>query len=268
MSGTFASAIHSYSDCADLYDEERNLRSCWGRLTDTLTGQLQPPSGHSTIVDVGCGTGRAMEVLARKSLRPLIGIEPAPRMRHRAVHNLSAWPGVHLMEGRFEDLPLPDRSVDYLYSLLAFHWTLDVRRAVSELSRVLKPGARMDLWFPGRRTGHEFTAVTLPIFHRRFGRHWLREAAARRQHFCHASTLDLFQPHFQRLEVEESLQCYWDDLQGHWSWWQARAVAHLPSIEPAHREACDQEIRQAMQSLATSQGIPYTIHLIRVSAIA
>ena len=31
-----------------------------------------------------------------------------------------------VIEGRFESIPLESASIDYLYSVLAFHWTTDL----------------------------------------------------------------------------------------------------------------------------------------------
>jgi len=266
MSSSPDLVIASYAAHTERYENPRNLQSCWGRLSDALTRRVVPGPNDRLVVEVGCGLGRALHTLAAGHPARFIGIEPAGPMRERARERLASCPNVELRPGRFEALPLEDQSVDCLYSLLAFHWTQDATRSVTELRRVLRPGGRMDLFFPGRFTGQEFTVATMPVFLRRFGVNWLRDAASRRQHLSAEATRDLFQSAFAEVSVSEKSERHHDDLEGHWSWWMARAVAHLPEMPHEARVDCDQEIRTALQALATPQGIPYTIHLIHVSA--
>jgi len=51
---------------------------------------------------------------------------------------------VEIRDGQFEQLPLADASVDYLYSLWAMHWVSDARRAAAELRRVMKPESELE----------------------------------------------------------------------------------------------------------------------------
>jgi SAM-dependent methyltransferase len=171
-----------------------------------------------------------------------------------------------VIDGRFEDLPLESDSVDYLYSILAFHWTTDVDRSIAEIARVLKPEGEFDLFFTGRHTGREFTRKTTPIFLKYLGARLL-SSAQKRQHLTAESTRAAFRAHFDddRLDVTESRKTYHDDLDGHWSWWVARTAGHFRAMDQHKRQPCDRDIRQAIAELQEDQGIPYTVHLIHVS---
>jgi ubiquinone/menaquinone biosynthesis C-methylase UbiE len=230
--------------------------------------QLRVQPAHRVVVDVGCGTGHAVKELVRRSAdgQKFVGIEPAEQMRQRACRRLQPWPNVEITEGRFEELPVDTNSVDYLFSILAFHWTSDVNRSVAEIARVLKPRGEMDLFFTGRHTGREFTRKTTPIFLRHLGPNLLKSATMR-QHLTADATLKLFSQYFDedRLSVTESKEVHFDDLAGHWSWWFARAAGHFQAIPEQQRRQCDEEIREAISQLEGDRGIPYTVHLIHVS---
>lgn len=258
--------VETYSKLAEQYDEERNRRSCWGLSADQALASIRLMDHHRVIADVGCGTGRALRALAsRYSDRRFIGVEPAENMRRKAEEVTTGYGGIDILDGSFEELPMAAGSVDYLYSVHAFHWTTDLRKSVEELARVLAPSGSADLFFTGRHNGPEFLRKTTPIFLKYMGPTGLLESAALRKQLTREQACALFEPAFDggRVAVTESYHTYYDSLEGHWSWW-VRAEGHFVRIPPERRERCDQEIQQALAGLAGDQGIPYTIHLLHV----
>jgi len=266
--GTEDPIVRAYSERAEGYDEDANLRSCWGRVAERALASIQLRERHRSVVEVGCGTARGLRELALRSRRGVefTGVEPAAGMRERACTALQGLENVRVLDGRFESLPLGTGTVDYLFSILAFHWTTDVERSVDELARVLKPDGEQDLFFTGRDTGREFTARTTPIFLKYMGPTLLLQSAGLRKHLTREATTRLFQRKFScdRLSVEESFETHHDDLEGHWSWWASRAAGHFERIPPDKRRACNDEIREAIRGLAQDGRIPYTVHLLRV----
>lgn len=89
-------------------------------------------------VDLGCGTGKLTRQLAGRC-DLLIGIEPLPAMLDAFRHLL---PGVGVMAGAAEALPLRDSSVDHVVCASAFHW-FDHERAIPEIARVLTRNGRL-----------------------------------------------------------------------------------------------------------------------------
>ncbi len=261
--------VDSYSAHAEAYDSERNQRSCWGAATEQVVASLALNPSHQVVVEVGCGTGRALLELAAKHSpgAQILGIDPAGNMLAQARENLRRFHNVSFRIGRFEDLPIDSHSVDYLFSVFAFHWATDLAASVGELERVLRPTGAMQLFFTGRHTGREFTKETTPIFLRYMGLQRLLRSAGLRQHLTKDQAYRLFAQRFApaRLTVEESFCTYYDDLEGHWSWWVSRAAGHFQEITADKRAQCDREIRRAIQSLEGEKGIPYTIHLLHVS---
>ena len=58
-------------------------------------------------------------------------------------------PGAEFLDGRGEDIPLPDASVDAVVISAAWHW-LDPGRAVPEIARVLRAGGTLGVMWTVR----------------------------------------------------------------------------------------------------------------------
>ena len=259
--------VETYSRLAEHYDDEPNLHSCWGQATDKALGSIHIKDDSRLILDVGCGTGRALARLVprAKSGVQFVGIDPAENMRNLALGRLQPFRNVQICNGSFEHIPLETGSVDYLFSIFAFHWTTDPDATVREVQRVLKPGAEMDLFFIGRDNGREFIQKTTPIFLKYMGPALLLESARMRKQFTREAAHQLFIKGFStsELSVDESYQTYYDTLEGHWGWW-VRIEGHFMRIPSARKEQCDHEVKTALQGLAQPEGIPYTIHQLHV----
>jgi ubiquinone/menaquinone biosynthesis C-methylase UbiE len=259
--------VETYSRLAQQYDDDANLRSCWGRATDSALSSLVIKDDYRVVLDVGCGTGRGLLRLAPQS-RPgvrFIGVDPAQNMRLLASERLRHRPDIEILDGGFECIPLAARSVDYLYSIFAFHWVTDLDAAVTEISRVLAPTGEMDLYFIGRHNGREFIRKTTPLFLKYMGPARLLDSARMRKQLTREDALRLFSPSFGPLEltVEESQRTYYDTLEGHWGWW-VRIEGHFMQIPPDRREECNREVKDSLLSLLGEQGVPYTIHQLHV----
>jgi SAM-dependent methyltransferase len=103
------------------------------------------PAGCRVAVDVGAGTGLLSRALAAHA-EEVIAVEPDSRMR--AV--LQAWsPGVRVVNGKGEAIPLPDASADGVFFSSAWHW-MDPDLAVPEIARVLRDGGRFGVIWTSR----------------------------------------------------------------------------------------------------------------------
>ncbi|CAL9606662.1 2-methoxy-6-polyprenyl-1,4-benzoquinol methylase, mitochondrial [Nocardiopsis dassonvillei] len=94
-----------------------------------------------TVVDVGCGGGRATAELAAAGMRA-VGVDSDPAMidAARAAH-----PGTAFRHGDAYRLPLPDGSVRGYRAEKVYHSLDDPARALAEARRVLAPGGRIVL---------------------------------------------------------------------------------------------------------------------------
>jgi ubiquinone/menaquinone biosynthesis C-methylase UbiE len=259
--------IDAYSRLAADYDDPRNLDSCWGRIAALSLDFVRLKDRHKIVADLGCGSGRELVRLALHGSPDVafLGVEPAAGLREIAADRVAALPNVHIFDGRFESLPLESRSVDYLYSVLAFHWTTDLQASVRELARVLEPSGEMDLTFIGKHNGREFIQKTSPVFFKYLKPARMIEAAALRKQLSVEEATALFRSAFDEpgLVVEESYHTYYDTLDGHWAWW-VRIEGQMVDIAPEKKAECDAAVRAALATLETEQGIPYTVHLLHV----
>jgi len=101
------------------------------------------------VLDVGCGTGR----LLRKAKvcwpkAQFIGVDPAEGMIENARRLM---PDAKFCVGQAESLPLPDASVDLVFSTVSFNFWQDQEKGLGEIRRVLQVGGRLflvDVWPP------------------------------------------------------------------------------------------------------------------------
>ena len=108
---------------------------------------LTNPKG--TLVDVGCGPGYLLAVIARRfPLLHLIGVDLSKEILSTANHNLAAiaGPRLELKEGDSERLPIAGDSVDYVVTTLSLHHWPEPGKALREFYRVLKPGGMLLLF--------------------------------------------------------------------------------------------------------------------------
>ena len=103
------------------------------------------PAGCATAVELGAGTGLFTRALARHAGQ-VIAVEPDDRMR--AVLAARS-PGVHVIGGRGEQIPVPDACADGVFVSSAWHW-LDHDVAVPEIARVLRDGGRLGVIWTSR----------------------------------------------------------------------------------------------------------------------
>ena len=94
------------------------------------------------LVELGPGTGKLTSLLVSTGAR-VIGIEPVSAMRRALTTRL---PEIEVLDARAEELPLEDGSVDAAVAAQSFHW-FDGDRALAELARVMRPGAKLAIVF-------------------------------------------------------------------------------------------------------------------------
>jgi SAM-dependent methyltransferase len=123
-----------------LYDQigktYAHTRRSDARIAQTLLEILASSSSTTiSIADIGAGTGSYAFVLAENGYQ-VIAIEPSATMRNQAI----AHPSIQWIAGTAENLPLPNRSVDAVIIMLAFHHFQDSQRALQEIYRVVGHG--------------------------------------------------------------------------------------------------------------------------------
>lgn len=97
-----------------------------------------------TILDAGCGTGRFLDISLRCGAVG-VGADLSYAV-DAAYENLGRRPCAHIIQADLRDLPFPDVSFDYIYSIGVLHHTPDCRASFHSLVRLLKPGGRISVW--------------------------------------------------------------------------------------------------------------------------
>jgi len=123
---------------ADVYERARPEypRAAMEGIRDHL--ELGP---GATIVDLAAGTGKLARSLQGAFGARIIGVEPSAAMRAEFVR---AVPGVPVLDGTAEGIPLGDDSVDAVVVGQAFHW-FDAPAALAEIARILRSGGGLAL---------------------------------------------------------------------------------------------------------------------------
>ena len=131
---------------AESYDRVRP-----GPAAEALDWLVPPDCGLA--VDVAAGTGLFTRALAGRATQ-VVAIEPDERMRAVLAQRS---PGVRVLAGWGEQMPLPDGCADAVFVSTAWHW-LDPVRAVPEIARVLRPGGRLGVVWTSRDRREDWVA--------------------------------------------------------------------------------------------------------------
>lgn len=141
------------------YEDSWMQRLLFSRVHSAVLDLAASLPTPASVLDVGCGTGRLLRAAAaRWPEAQLIGVDPAEGMVEIA-RQLTPSATVH--RALAQSLPLPDASVDLVFSTLSFHHWRDHAGGVREIARVLRPGGHFILadFAPPRGlawlTGHE-----------------------------------------------------------------------------------------------------------------
>ncbi len=92
--------------------------------------------GVRNVLDVGCGTGRALQHLASDNSLRLVGVEPVRELLSIAQNTCQ--PSTSLLEGLGTNLPLRSGSVDAVCATGVMHHVPDASPVVGEMMRVAR----------------------------------------------------------------------------------------------------------------------------------
>src|SRR5262245_27738083 len=102
------------------------------------------PKASGVVVELGFGSGLNLPYYDPAKVGRLIGIDPDPVMLDIARKRLAdVRLQIEVIEGRAEELPLPDASVDTAVVSYALCTIPDPEGALREVRRILKPAGRL-----------------------------------------------------------------------------------------------------------------------------
>jgi ubiquinone/menaquinone biosynthesis C-methylase UbiE len=116
----------------------RRAEEKWGRPLRTLMfGELT-----GRILEVGAGSGANLPYYAKAD--SLVAVEPASEMRKQLHGRAEEVPlDVEVVDAWAERLPLPDDTFDTVVCTLVLCTVVDLRAALDEIRRVLKPTGQL-----------------------------------------------------------------------------------------------------------------------------
>lgn len=162
------------------------------------------------VLEIGLGYGTLGQRLAERGA-DYHGLDIAPgpvmMMRYR-LEQLGRPPNV--LEGSALDMPYEPESFDYVYSIGCLHHTGNLRKAIEEVCRILKPGGRAIVMLYNRHSFRQFMRVTLPRWRERLkGRHKATQAEEVRALYDTNSTGDVA-PHTDYVTPREVRRLFAD----------------------------------------------------------
>ncbi|WP_420430839.1 methyltransferase domain-containing protein [Hyphobacterium sp.] len=102
------------------------------------------PEAEGVVAEIGMGAAPNLPLYDAAKVKMVIGIEPNAGLRRKAERAISDSDlAVELADGRAENLPLDNASVDTVVLTYTMCSLPDVPGALSEVRRVLKPGGRL-----------------------------------------------------------------------------------------------------------------------------
>jgi len=120
---------------------------------------------RGTLLDFGCGTG-TQTLLFAGEFDHIVGVDvdaPSIQRFRDAIAQRGLTGRVEAVEYDGTTLPLRDASVDFAISFEVLEHVHEERRALDELHRVLKPGARLAMSVPNRWWVFETHGAALPL---------------------------------------------------------------------------------------------------------
>lgn len=134
-----------YDDYASWYEAERSA-GYYGLINELELGYAIGAIKNASVLEVGCGPGLILEKAARVASSAK-GADLSPGMVAKAKEK-----GLDVVEASATNLPFPDDSFDVVYAFKSLPHVPDIKAALSEIHRVLKPDGVAFLEFYNSRS--------------------------------------------------------------------------------------------------------------------
>jgi ubiquinone/menaquinone biosynthesis C-methylase UbiE len=131
--------VEGYDRWALTYDAKPNPLII---IEEDSTLNLIGDVGNQEVLDIGCGTGRYCELLAKRGAK-VVGIDPSLKMLEFARRKITHDCRFELHYGRIEDMKFPGSHFNLVVSALTFGHIPQLDPVMMEVSRVIKKGGRL-----------------------------------------------------------------------------------------------------------------------------
>lgn len=263
--------VLSYSEMgANAYEDPMNLGFLYGQVTVDFLKNIRFSMRNETVLDIGCGTGFGFDVL-RNRLDSLnlncIGIEPAEGMLEIARKKYDGEGRYSFHPGSFEDIPLPDRSVDRIISTLALHWVKKLDIAAAEMRRVLKDKGRLDILMIAKDDGANFKKSIVEVQKKHLTFAQIMKTALLVQRVTKDECAEIFRKHFMGFDVNvtEHRKVVFGTFDEHMKWWKARSTPVIAEVKD--KNGFFEDLREQMTLVSADGRIPFDSAFLFISAV-
>lgn len=224
----------------------RQLASSYAVLVQSL-----PAGAALTVLDVGCGNGHLLGLLAQAHPAPrLVGVDFSLGELRAAAPRVQA----RVAAARAQALPLRDASIDAVLSHMALMLMNDPRQVVQDIARVLVPGGVLAAVVGGPRPPSPAFDTYLTILRRHLAA--LPVPAPRLgdgSFFKEDALRDLLAPHFTGIAIEPITME--ERLTPEVAWAGYERMYDLYHLPPGARDAIRQEYMEAVRAHADADGL-------------
>jgi ubiquinone/menaquinone biosynthesis C-methylase UbiE len=134
-----------YDTFSATYDRRRGHG--YHALIDEIEAGAVRSGSTERVLEAGCGTGLVLERLRSRGAQGLFGIDLSAGMLTTARQH-----GFRVAQASVTALPFPDASFDVAYSFKVLAHVPDIKAALAEMARVVRPGGTLVLEFYNRRS--------------------------------------------------------------------------------------------------------------------
>lgn len=135
----------------------------WARRVSMLTDFVKPTSD---LLELGCGTGYFTKEIA-KTKANIVAIDISPELLTIAKENVKE-PNVYFCEENAYNMTFEDNKFDYILGSSVLHH-LDIKKAISEIFRVLKVGGIISFTEPNMMNPQIALQKNIPYIKRKLG---------------------------------------------------------------------------------------------------
>ncbi len=118
------------------------------------------------ILDVGCGTGRFMEIAGSEG-GETVGVDLSFAVE-TAVENMRGRKNAHVVQADVFNLPFRPGVFDFIYSLGVLHHSADTKGAFDRLPSLLRTGGDISIWVYSNESRYEKVRNAFTDFYRFF----------------------------------------------------------------------------------------------------
>jgi ubiquinone/menaquinone biosynthesis C-methylase UbiE len=148
--------VEGYDKWAPTYDEQHNPLIV---LEESITLDFIGDVKNEKVLDIGCGTGRYCELLAKRGAK-VVGLDPSSKMLDYAKKKITTKLKFELRLGGIEEAEFPAEHFNVVLSALTLGHIPELEPVIRKIGRILKSRGRLivsDIHPYWPISGHDYT---------------------------------------------------------------------------------------------------------------